>query len=399
MFNEIKSWKKEAISIRRRLHALPEIGFEEFETQKFIVNKLKEFGIEKIDTSFAKTSVIALIDGEYEGKTIGLRADMDALPIQEKNTFEYVSMTKNRMHACGHDGHMTMLLMAAKYLSLHRNFSGRVVLIFQPAEEGLGGAETLIIKEQVLKHYPLDAVFSLHNLPNLSEGTFGFKVGNIMASSDRFFISVKGKSGHAGIPHESLDPLLAATHIYQGIQGLVARTVNPFDSIVISITQIHAGQTNNIIPDEAILSGTIRSHSEELRNKIINNIDHMIKNIANAFFMDASLKLGDIRHQVTINSEEETKIGIKTAQELFGSDNIVLNIKPLMASEDFSFFLSKIPGCYAFIGNGDGNGVSLHNANYDFNDEIIPYGAAYFVGIIKSYSNAGEIHDKVKTKA
>lgn len=397
MLDEIKSWKQEAISIRRRLHSLPEIGFKEFETQRFIVDKLREFGIKKIDTSFAKTSVIAVIEGEKDGKSIGFRADMDALPIQEKNTFEYASQKKNRMHACGHDGHMTMLLIAAKYLSLHRNFSGRVILFFQPAEEGLGGAETLIIKENVLKYYPLDAVYALHNLPSLPAGTFGFKQGNIMASSDRFFITVKGQSGHAGIPHKSLDPLLAATHIYQGIQGLVARTVNPFDSIVVSITQIHAGQTNNIIPDDAILSGTIRSHSEDLRNEIINKIEHMIKNIANAFFMDASLSLGNIRHKLTTNSEEETKIGIKTAQKLFGSNNVNLNIKPLMAAEDFSFFLSKIPGCYAFIGNGEIDEAPLHNAYYDFNDEIIPYGAAYFVGLIKYYSNTGDCNDNITT--
>ena len=383
----LRSWLAEATTIRRQIHAHPELGFEEINTQKLIIEHLTSYGVDHIDTNFAKTGVVAVINGQQDGPSIGLRADMDALPTQESNTFKHASKITNRMHGCGHDGHTTMLLMAAKFLAQHRDFSGQAVLFFQPAEEGLGGAETMVVKDRVFDHYPVDAVYALHNWPGLPVGTFAFRPQNIMASSDRLFINIKGKSGHAGLPHKSQDPLLVATHIYQGIQGLVSRTFNPLDPIVVSITQMHVGQTNNVIADEAKMSGTFRTHSKDVREDLITKLQTLVENMGNAFNMEAHLELGAIHHPVTINTEKETEIAIESAIHIVGKNNVVTNITPQMTAEDFSHFLEHRPGCYGFIGNGTQApyNVDLHNSQYDFNDDIIPYGAAYFVEVIRSY--------------
>lgn len=387
ILQQFKKWLAEATDIRQKFHSYPELGFQEIQTQQTIVNLLKSYGIEHIDTSFGKTGVVAIIQGNRPGPSIGLRADMDALPIQENNTFNHKSQIPNQMHGCGHDGHTTMLLMAAKYLALHRDFAGQAVLFFQPAEEGLGGAETMVVTEKVLEHYPVKAVYALHNWPNLPVGSFAFRKKNIMASSDRLFITVKGKSGHAGLPHRSQDPLLVATHIYQGIQGLVSRTFNPLDPVVISITQIHAGQTNNVIADEAKMSGTFRTHSHEVRHDLIQKLQALVENMGKAFNMEASFELGNIHHPVTINTDEETEIAIMAATNIVGGNNVITDISPMMTAEDFSHFLIHCPGCYGFIGNGTEppHNSDLHNSFYDFNDAIIPYGAAYFVEIIQAY--------------
>ncbi|KZS23192.1 amidohydrolase [Wohlfahrtiimonas chitiniclastica] len=388
ILEQLKAWQPDAIKIRRTIHMHPEIGFEEFKTQRLIVSELMRYGITEINTSFAKTGVVAVINGNRPGPSIGLRADMDALPTTERNTFAHASTIDHYMHGCGHDGHTTMLLMAARYLATFNDFSGRVVLFFQPGEEGHGGAETMVVKERVFDHYPVDEVYALHNWPGLPVGTFAFKTHNIMASSDRLFITVRGKSGHAGLPHKAQDPLLVATHIYQGIQGLVSRMFDPLEPLVVSITQIHAGQTNNVISDEAKLSGTFRTHSKAVRESLIEKLTTLVTHMAQAFGMTATLELGPIHHPVTYNSEAETARAIKAAASIVGSENVLTEITPMMTAEDFAHFLDHRPGCYGFIGNGieKPHSVDLHNAHYDFNDDIIPFGAAYFVALIFAHS-------------
>lgn len=386
---EIQTWHEEATHIRRAIHAYPELGFEETATQKKVVQLLMKYGVDSIDTSFAKTGVVAIIKGDRPGPSIGLRADMDALPIMEANTFAHRSGKENVMHACGHDGHTTMLLMAAKYLAKYRDFDGRAVLFFQPAEEGLGGAETMVKKERVLDKYPVDAIYAMHNWPGIPAGNFAVRVGNIMASSDRLFIDIEGKSGHAGLPHLTQDPLLVATHIYQAIQGLVARTFDPVLPVVISVTQIHGGETNNAIAGSARMSGTIRTHSNVVRKDLIQRLDQLVTHIGNAFGMKATFRLGDISHPVTVNTESETLRAITIAEELVGSQRVNRRVKEMMTSEDFAYFLTEVPGCYLFLGNGDceeHHSIGLHNSTYDFNDQITPIGAAYLVSIVRSYS-------------
>ncbi|WP_026879558.1 amidohydrolase [Ignatzschineria larvae DSM 13226] len=387
----LQSWQSEAQEIRRSIHQHPELGFEEQQTQKTINDLLTRYGVDSIDLSFAKTAVVATIKGNLPGPMIGLRADIDALPVTEENTFDHRSQHQGTMHACGHDGHTTMLLMAAKYLASYRDFAGTAVLFFQPAEEGRGGAETLVLKEQVLQKYPVEAVYAMHNWPSLPAGSFAIKPGSIMASSDRIFIDIKGKSGHAAQPHHTQDPLLVATHIYQGVQGLVARTIDPLSPIVVAITQLHVGETTNAIAGTAKMAGTIRTHNEAVRADILAKLTALVENMGAAFGMEASIKLGPVSHPVTVNTEAEAARAIAVATELVGPEHVVLDITEQMTSEDFAFFLQEVPGCYLFIGNGDqaeGHSVGLHNSHYDFNDAIIPLGASFLVEVVRSYQQA-----------
>ncbi len=381
IFDEISTWQAEATQLRHRLHQFPEIGFNEINTQKLIIEQLTSYGVDEINTQFAKTGVVAVIQGNQSGPAIGLRADIDALPITEQNHFEHKSNNGNKMHACGHDGHTTMLLMAAKYLCLHRNFPGKAILFFQPAEEGLGGAQTMI-SDGVLLHYPVEAVYALHNMPHLDVGEFGFRTGSIMASSDRFYIRIQGKGGHAAIPHLTQDPMLVASTIYQAIQGFTARSFDPLQPVVISVTQMQCGEASNVIADEANIVGTFRTHSDSIRNQVIDGLERIVKNVAQAFDMQAEFKLGAISHPPTVNHNTEVDIAINAAKRV--SSKVITDVAPLMGSEDFAFFLKTVKGCYGFLGNGK-HSASLHNPHYDFNDEIIPYGAAYIVEDIHSY--------------
>lgn len=382
ILNMMSHWKDEAKNIRQYIHKNPEVGFTEFKTQELIIKLLSEYGVDEINSTIGTTGVVAVIKGHKPGKSIGFRADIDALPIKEENTFAHSSIQDGVMHACGHDGHTTMLLIAAKYLCQNRDFCGKAILIFQPAEEGLGGAKSMI-KDGILEAYPISAIYALHNMPGIRTGNFAFKTGAIMASSDRFYIHIQGEGGHAAIPQTTKDPLLATTFIYQGIQAFVARTFNPMDSVVVSVTQIHCGDASNVIANDAYMVGTFRTHSPKVREKVIEQFNILIPNMAAAFGVCASFKLGDISHPVTQNSSEETQRAIQVAKNLFGSTNVDSEVEALMASEDFSFFLEKVPGCYGFIGNG--NSFPLHNNKYDFNDDILLYGAAYFVKIMQSY--------------
>ncbi|QIW14921.1 peptidase M20 [Pasteurellaceae bacterium RH1A] len=381
ILSTMQSWLDEAKAIRHTLHSRPETGFTEVETQKLVMRLLKEYGVDEINRDFAKTGLVAVIYGKQDGKAIGLRADMDALPIQEETELEYASRTAGKMHACGHDGHTTMLLMAAKYLCLNRDFPGKAVLFFQPAEEGLGGARAMI-DEGVLDKYPVSAMYALHNMPKMPEASFGFRKGTIMASSDRFYITIKGKGGHAAIPQTTKDPLLVASLIYQGIQGFVARTFNPLDPVVVSVTQMQCGETSNVIANEASMVGTFRTHSEPVRQQVIAQFEQLVPHLALAFGMEAEFRLGKISHPCTENTPSETQQAIDAAKAIVGENQVQENVEPLMASEDFACFLTQVPGCYGFIGNGDSE--ELHNSRYNFNDNIIPYGAAYFAQILFS---------------
>lgn len=381
IFNEISTWQAEAINLRHQIHQHPEIGFHEVKTQQLIIEQLKLYGVDEINTQFAKTGVVAVIHGKQDGPIIGLRADIDALPITEKNTFNHKSQCTDTMHACGHDGHTIMLLMAAKYLCLHRNFSGKAVLIFQPAEEGLGGAKTMLA-DGLLTQYPIEAIYALHNMPHLAVGEFGFRTGSIMASSDRFYINIYGKGGHAALPHLTSDPMVTANAIYQAIQSFTARSFNPLQPVVISVTQMQCGQASNVIANEATMVGTFRTHNEDIRNQVIDGLQRIVANIPKAFGMQSDFALGQISHPPTVNHSEQVEIAINAAKRV--SSTVITDVEPLMGSEDFSLFLKAVKGCYGFLGNGH-QSAPLHNPHYDFNDEIIPYGATYFVEIIHSY--------------
>lgn len=385
LIEKLQPWVSDIIKIRHQIHQNPELGFQEHQTQKLVVQLLKEYGVDSISTDFGRTGVVATIKGNLgEGKTIGLRADLDALPVTEENKIPHKSTRQGVMHACGHDGHTSMLLLATKYLASNRDFSGQAVIIFQPAEEGLGGAQTML-SDGILEKFPLDACYALHNMPGIEAGHFAFKSGPIMASSDRLFITVHGKSGHAGLPHLTRDPLLVATQIYQGIQGIISRFHNPFEPVLVSVTQIHAGETTNAIADTAHLSGTFRTLSSKTRSDLIQQLETLTEHIAKAYDMTADFKLGPISHPPTVNTENEANYAAQAAKQIVGENAVNASCEALLASEDFSYFLEKVPGSYGFIGNGrqaDNSQVGLHNCKYDFNDSILPIGAAYFIQLI-----------------
>ncbi|WJG23259.1 M20 aminoacylase family protein [Vibrio furnissii] len=382
-------WIPDAIRIRHAIHQHPELGFEENHTQALVAAELHRYGVDEVCTDFGKTGVVGVIHGALgDGPSIGLRADMDALPIHEENTFAHRSCHDGKMHACGHDGHTTMLLLAARYLADSRQFSGRVVMIFQPAEEGRGGAETMI-GDGLLQRYPIDACYALHNMPGIPAGHFAFKTGPIMASSDRLFVTINGQSGHAGLPHLTQDPLLVATHIYQGIQGMVSRSYDPFDPLVVSVTQLHCGETTNAIADQAHMSGTFRTLNQTTRDSLVARLAQLVEHSAKAHGMRAEFKLGPISHPPTVNSAEETAQAIVAAQKTVGAAHVNPSCEAKLTSEDFAFFLNQVPGCYGFLGNGAGEngtcGVGLHNKAYDFNDNLLPIGAAYFIHLIEKH--------------
>ncbi len=383
--SKLKSWVPEMVEIRHRIHSNPELGFEEHSTQKLVASLLKSYGVDQVYTDFGGTGVVGVIGGALgSGKMIGLRADMDALPISEENKFNYRSQNEGKMHACGHDGHTSMLLLAAKYLASSRQFKGTAIVIFQPAEEGLGGAEKMIF-DGILERFPLDGCYALHNMPGIEAGHFAFKKGPIMASSDRLFVTIHGKSGHAGLPHLTEDPLLATTHIYQAIQGIVSRCYDPFDPMVVSVTQIHCGDTTNVIADKAYMSGTFRTLSKVTRDSLVAKLEQLVKYTAKAYGLNGEFKLGPISHPPTVNTSDEVDYAIAAATDIVGHNQVNGSCEAMLTSEDFAYFLEKVPGCYGFIGNGkqpDHSHIGLHNTKYDFNDEILPIGAAYFIQLL-----------------
>ena len=383
LIKDIENFHDEMTIWRRDIHQHPELAFEETRTSDFVAEKLKEFGLE-INRGLAKTGVVGTIRNG-DGPSIGLRADLDALPLDEKNTFEYASANHGKMHACGHDGHTTMLLGAAKYLAKSKNFRGTVHFIFQPAEEGGGGGD-IMVKEGLFEKFHVDSVYGMHNWVGLEAGHFGVGVGPIMAAADTFDLIINGKGGHAAMPHQCIDPIIVASQVLTALQSISSRNTHPVDSLVISVTQIHAGDAYNIIPDTVKMHGTVRTFLPETRDEIPSKMLKVSEGVCNA--MGASCELNYIHgYPATVNSITETDISAKAAIDLVGEDKVVRNPTPSMASEDFSYMLQARPGCYVWLGIGtveDENRFSLHSSNYDFNDHVLPIGAAYWATLVEN---------------
>ena len=371
-FDEMQGW-------RHHIHTHPELGFDCFETAKFVKSKLEEFGVDEIHTEIAKTGIVAIIRGKSTGKTIGLRADMDALPLEEATGKEYKSKKTGVMHACGHDGHTTMLLGAAKYLCETRNFSGNVALIFQPAEEGGGGADVMC-KEGIMDRFRIDEVYGIHNDPGAPLGFFQTCSGANMAAADDFTIKILGQGGHAAEPEETIDPLVTGVQLVQAIQTISSRNLAALEKVVISITQFHAGTTHNIIPNEAYINGTVRTLSKEAQSLVVKRLQELCKGHSLGF--GGKIKLDyNYGYPPTVNHQKETQFAGEVAKEIVGEQNVDINAKPIMASEDFSYMIEERPGCYFHVGQG--TGVPVHNPEYDFNDDLSPVGASFFARLVE----------------
>lgn len=377
---------------RHYLHQYPETAFEELETAKFIADKLASFGLE-VHQGLGKTGVVATLSAGNSNKKIALRADMDALFIQEQNGFAHKSCHAGKMHACGHDGHSAMLLGAASYLSDHRNFNGTIYFIFQPAEEGRAGAQQMIA-DGLFEKFPADCVFGMHNFPDIPPGHFAVKAGPMMASFDCFEITITGQATHAAMPHLGNDAIVASAHIINALQTIVSRTVNPADSAVVSITQIHAGNTWNAIPESVILKGTFRCFEQHVQKLIADKITQLVTAICAGFEISAEIRFNPENpgYPVTLNAEAETALALKAAIAVAGVDGVNQQPLPSMGSEDFAFMLQEKPGCYIWIGNGSSeNSCLLHNPHYDFNDDILSAGVAYWVKLVQSVLNPSPV--------
>jgi hippurate hydrolase len=366
---------------RRDIHAHPELGFEETRTSDMVAQKLGDFGLE-VHRGIGKTGVVGVLRSGNAERAIGLRADMDCLPIVEANTFEYRSTHAGRMHACGHDGHTTMLLGAAKYLAEAQSFDGVVNFIFQPAEEGLGGARAMIA-DGLFERFPCDAVFGMHNRPGLPLGKFAVRAGPMMAGGGFFDIRVTGKGAHGARPEAGVDPVLVASHVAIALQSIVSRNVRPLDAAVVSVTKIHGGEAYNVIPQTAELSGTVRAFTREVMDLIETGMRRVAKGTAEAFGAAADVDFRLI-FAPTVNDPDEAEFVAEVCAEVAGKDNVNRNPSLIVASEDFSFMLEKVPGCYFNIGNGAGEGAcEVHNPGYDFNDAALALGASAFARIVE----------------
>ncbi|MEY3944574.1 MAG: putative hydrolase YxeP [Pseudomonadota bacterium] len=374
-------------AIRRDLHAHPELCFEEVRTADIVAAKLTEWGI-PMHRGMGTTGVVGIVhgrDGGACGRGVGLRADMDALPMQEFNTFAHASQHAGKMHACGHDGHTAMLLAAAQHLAQHRDFDGTVYLIFQPAEEGGGGAREMI-KDGLFTQFPMEAVFGMHNWPGMPAGSFAVSPGPVMASSNEFKITIRGKGSHAALPHNGIDPVPVACQLVQAFQTIITRNKKPVDAGVISVTMIHAGEATNVVPDYCVLEGTVRTFSIEVLDMIEQRMRELSDGICAAFGAHCEFVF-DRNYPPTINSAPEAAFAREVMAAIVGADKVLAQ-EPTMGAEDFSYMLQAKPGAYCFIANGDGQHremghgggpCTLHNPSYDFNDELIPLGATYWV--------------------
>ncbi|MDR1529536.1 MAG: amidohydrolase [Burkholderiales bacterium] len=380
----IRRLQKEYVAFRRDLHAHPEIGFELTRTKQKVIEKLIALNIEFHD--HIGGGLVAVIHGDNpESRGIGLRADMDALPMQEENNFDHASTIRGRMHGCGHDGHTAMLLACGHYLQETRRFSGTAYLIFQPAEEGGGGAKAMI-RDGLFERFSIDRVFALHNWPSLSLGKVAIQTGAVMAACDRIFIDIEGRGGHAAHPHLTIDPVVVAGHIITATQSIVARNQDPFDSAVISICGVEAGNMNamNVIPRTARMIGTVRTFKPQVQEMIQKRLHEVVTSIAAAFGATATLRYITI-DPATINDAAQATFAKKVAARLFGDDNIISDLKPSMGAEDFTYMLQRKPGAYLRIGQlgATSRETFLHNSEYDFNDEVIPYGAGLLAGLVE----------------
>ncbi len=374
--NRIASFENEMISWRHHFHENPELAYNEFNTSKKVVELLKEFGITEIEEGVGKTGVVATLENG-KGKTIGLRADMDALPIFEENkNKKYKSKCDGKMHACGHDGHTTMLLGAAKYLSETKNFKGKVVLIFQPAEEGFAGAKAMI-DDGLLERYPINEIYGMHNMPGLEAGVLAIESGPRLAAADNFIIDIIGKGAHGAMPSNSIDPIVCGASIIQNLQHIVSRNSDPKETLVITVASFNSGHANNVIPKSASLSGTIRYYNDEIGVLAKKRFFEVVNSTCDVFGAKVNIdfKKG---YPATINYKEQSQFAYNSAKKIVGS-KASSSQTPMMGSEDFSYFLKKVPGCFAWIGNGPS--ASLHNPKYDFNDSVLSIGSSFLASI------------------
>jgi amidohydrolase len=376
ILNRVSEMHAEITAWRRELHQMPELNFDVVRTGGFVEQKLREFGVDDIVKGLGRTGIVGIINGTRgEGPTIGLRADMDALPITEKTGKAWASKTAGKMHACGHDGHTAMLLGAAKYLAETRNFAGSIAVIFQPAEEGGGGGREMV-KDGMMEKFAISEVYGMHNLPGLDPGKFATRSGPIMASTDEFRVTVKGRGGHAAMPHTTIDPVVVSAQIITALQTIASRNVDPLQSSVVSVTILKAGDASNVIPDEVSFAGTIRTLNAEMRELSKTRLREISEGVAAALGATASVSIHG-GYPVTRNHAEQTGVALNAAGDVAGLPNVDPDVNPMMGGEDFSYMLNARPGNFIFIGNGAT--ASLHNADYDFNDEIIPHGVSYWV--------------------
>ena len=376
VLNRVAEFQPEIAAWRRDFHAHPEVLFDVHRTAGIVAEKLRAFGCDEVVTGIGRTGVVGIIKGRGAGtRTIGLRADMDALPMTEKTGLPHASTTPGKMHACGHDGHTSMLLGAAKYLAETRNFDGRVALIFQPAEEGGGGGKVML-EDGLIEKFDIAEVYGMHNWPGMPVGTFGIRSGGIMAATDRFYIDITGKGGHAARPQQTVDPIIVAAQMVTALQTIVSRNLDPLDSAVLSVTMVEAGEADNVISRTAKITGTVRTLDGQVQDFIEARLAEFVPQFALSFGAEASVRYAR-GYPVTVNAEEQTRFAAAVARDVVGAANVDDDVAPSMGGEDFSFMLNRRPGAYIFLGNGDS--TELHTDTYDFNDEAIPVGVSYWV--------------------
>jgi hippurate hydrolase len=381
----IAAWHEEMTAVRRDIHAHPELGFEEVRTSGIVADKLREWGCE-VTTGIAKTGVVGTIRVGNSPNSIGLRADMDCLPMEETNTFPHASKHKGKMHGCGHDGHTAMLLTAARYLSETRNFQGTVHFIFQPAEEGPGGGRVMV-EEGLFEKFPCDSVFGMHNRPSLPVGKFQIRPGPMMAGAGSFDITIRGKGTHGARPESGIDPVVVASHVVTAAQTIRSRTLSPHDPAVLSITQIHAGDAYNVIPETAVLRGTIRAFRPEVMQTLMGSLERIAKQVAAAYGAEAVCNIRQ-GYPPLVNNPDETNFIADVAASLVGEENVNRNGALVMGSEDFSYMLNAVPGAFILTGQGGSSegdhSCEVHNPGYDFNDAVLPLGATLFVRLVEA---------------
>ncbi len=379
VLNRIADFSDDMAQWRKHLHSIPELGMQCPKTAAFVAERLREFGVDELHEGIAETGLVAIVNGQAAGPTIGLRADMDGLPIEEATGVPHASVHAGRMHACGHDGHTAMLLGAAKYLCETRNFAGRVALIFQPAEEDGGGAQVMV-DEGIMDRFDITQVYALHNAPGVEEGSFYTTPGPIMAAVDEFHIHITGKGGHGAMPHDTCDPVVAACGIAQAIQTIVSRNHYALEDLVVSVTQIHTGTTDNVIPETAYINGTVRTFAPHVQAMVMQRMQAITRGQAESYGVQAELDY-QVGYPATINDPARAAFAAEIAGEIAGPDRVVPDAGREMGAEDFAYMLEKRPGAYLFLGQGEGKG--LHTAEYEFNDAVAPVGASFFARLVE----------------
>lgn len=378
--NRIAEFIPDMLEWRHHLHSIPELGFDLHKTSAYVESKLRDFGVDELHTGIAQTGIVAIINGQSDGPTVGLRADMDALPITENRTADHASTHDGNMHACGHDGHTTMLLGAAKYLAETRNFSGLVALIFQPAEE-LGGGGEVMCKEGMMDRFDIGQVFGIHNAPGAPQGTFHTKAGPLMAAADTFYVNINGSGGHGAQPEDTRDPLIAGAALVQAFQTISSRNLGGLDTAVISVGEFASGTASNIVPDTAYISGTVRTFDKDVQSKIAARMKAICEGIATSYDVAVDLEF-EYGYPTTVNDADKAALAAEIAKSVVGDTHVDADTKPIFPAEDFAYMLEERPGAYLFLGQGDS--APVHHPDYDFNDEIAPIGASFFARLVET---------------